>query len=333
MLLQYIIRRIFILVPLLAIISIIAFVIIQLPPGDFLSMEVMRLRASGTHVADEEINLLRMQYGLDKSLPEQYLIWITGIVTRGDFGTSLQLNRKVSEILTERIPLTALVTILTTILVWLIAVPIGIYSATHQYSPFDYFWTFVGFIGLATPGFLIALVFMWIAFSKFGITAVGLMSPQYETAPWNIEKMIDVLKHLLVPIIILTLGGTAGLIRTMRSMMLDELNKQYVITARAKGLKETTLLLKYPVRTALNPVTSTLGWMLPALISGEVLVSYVLNIPTTGPVLMKALLNQDMYLAGSIVFILSILTVVGTLVSDIFLTWLDPRIRYEGGAR
>lgn len=331
--LQYIIRRIFILVPLLAIVSIIAFVIIQLPPGDFLSMEVMRLRASGTHVADEQINLLRIQYGLDKSLPEQYLIWIGGIVTRGDFGTSLQLNRKVGEILAERIPLTALVTILTTILVWLIAIPIGVYSATHQYSIFDYLWTFVGFIGLATPGFLVALIFMWIAFSKFGITAIGLVSVQYESAPWTIDKIIDMLKHIWVPIVILTLGGTAGLIRTMRSMMLDELNKQYVITARAKGLKETKLLLKYPVRTALNPVTSTIGWMLPGLISGEVLVSYVLNIPTTGPVLMKALLNQDMYLAGSIVFILSCLTVVGTLVSDILLVWLDPRIRYEGGAR
>jgi peptide/nickel transport system permease protein len=333
MLLQYIIRRIFILVPLLAIISIISFVLIQLPAGDFLSMEVMRLKASGTQIADEQINLLRIQYGLDKSLPEQYLIWISGIVTRGDFGTSLQLNRKVGDILAERIPLTMLVTTLTTILIWLIAVPIGIYSATHQYSFFDYFWTFVGFIGLATPSFLLALIFMWIAFSKFGITAVGLFSPQYETSPWSIDKFIDMVKHLWVPIIILALGGTAALIRTMRSMMLDELNKQYVITARAKGLKETRLLLKYPARTALNPVTSTIGWMLPALISGEVLVAYVLNIPTTGPVLMKALLNQDMYLAGSIVLILSALTIVGTLVSDILLAWLDPRIRYGGGAR
>jgi peptide/nickel transport system permease protein len=333
MLLQYIIRRIFILVPLLVIISIISFVLIQLPPGDFLSMEVMRLKASGTQIADEQINLLRIQYGLDKSLPEQYLIWMGGIVTRGDFGTSLQLNRKVGDILAERVPLTILVTTLTTILIWLIAIPIGIYSATHQYSFFDYFWTFVGFIGLATPAFLVALIFMWIAFSKFGITAVGLFSPQYETAPWGMGKIIDMLKHLWVPIIILALGGTAGLIRTMRSMMLDELNKQYVITARAKGLKENRLLLKYPVRTAMNPVTSTIGWMLPALISGEVLVAYVLNIPTTGPVLMKALLNQDMYLAGSIVLILSALTIIGTLVSDILLAWLDPRIRYEGGAR
>jgi peptide/nickel transport system permease protein len=333
MLVQYIIRRVFILIPLLTMISIISFVIIQLPPGDFLTMEVMRLRSAGTPIADEQVNLLKKQYGLDKSLPEQYVIWITNIVIRGDFGTSLQLNRPVGEILAERVPLSALVAILTTILVWLISVPIGIYSATHQYSFLDYLFTFVGFVGMATPSFLLALVMMWIAFDRFGITAIGLVSPQYENAPWTLDKFVDMLKHIWVPIVIISLSSTAGLIRTMRGMMLDELNKQYVITARSKGLKEITLLMKYPVRSAINPITSTIGWMLPAIISGETLVSYVMNIPTTGPVLMRALLNQDMYLAGSIVLILSSLTVIGTLLSDILLVWLDPRIRYEGGAR
>jgi len=332
MLLQYILRRTLILIPLLTAVSIISFVIIQLPPGDFLQMEVMRLRSAGTPIAEEQVNLLKVQYGLDKSLLQQYWIWIMGILTRGDFGFSMQLNRPVGEILAERVPLTVLVTLMSAILIWLIAVPIGIYSATHKYSFFDYFWTFVGFIGLSVPGFLLALVVMWIAFSRFGITAIGLVSPEFENAPWSLAKFIDMLKHIWVPILIISFSGTAGLIRTMRSMMLDELNKQYVITARAKGLSERRLLLKYPARTAINPVTSTIGWMLPALFAGEVLVSYVLNIPTTGPVLMRSLLNQDMYLAGSIVFILSCLTVIGTLVSDILLAWLDPRIRFEGNA-
>lgn len=329
MLLPYIAKRILILIPLLFMISIISFILIQLPPGDFLNMYIMQLRASGTTIHEEQIAQLKFLYGLDKTLPEQYLIWMKNILFHGNFGNSFQYNRPVADILLARIPLTAAVSIATTIFIWLVAVPIGIYSATHQYSLVDYFWTFISFIGVAMPSFLLALIFIWIAFVVFDISAIGLFSPQFENAPWSFAKVVDLLKHIWVPVVIIGMSGTAGLMRTMRGMMLDELNKQYVITARAKGLSELRLLVKYPVRTAMNPVISTIGWMLPAIVGGEVLVSMVLNIPTIGPVLFTALMNQDMYLAGSIVFILSVLTVVGTLISDILLVWLDPRIRYE----
>ncbi len=330
MLAQYIGRRILLLLPLLLVVSVVSFVLIQLPPGDILNMEVLRLRSAGTQISEEQVEALRQLYGLDKSLPEQYWLWITNILLEGNFGTSFTYVKPVSEILAARVPLTAVVSILTAIFVWLMAVPIGVYSATNQYSIFDYFWTFVSFIGIATPGFLLALVFLWIAFVQFGISAIGLFSQEYETAPWSWGKIVNLLQHIWVPIVIIGMASTAGMMRTMRGMMLDELNKQYVITARSKGLTETRLLMKYPVRTSLNPTISTIGWMLPGIISGEALVSMVLNIPTTGPVLLQALLNQDMYLAGSIVFVLSVLTVIGTLLSDILLVWLDPRIRYEG---
>jgi len=329
MLLPYIARRILILIPLLVIISIISFTLIQLPPGDYLNMYIMQLRASGTTINEEQIGQLKFLYGLDKSLPEQYLLWMKNILIDGNFGNSFQYNRPVTDILIARVPLTAAVSIATTIFIWLVAVPIGIYSATHQYSLIDYFWTFISFIGVAVPSFLLALIFIWIAFITFDISAIGLFSPAFEDAPWSAAKVLDLLKHLWVPVVIIGMSGTAGLMRTMRSMMLDELNKQYVITARAKGLSELRLLMKYPVRSAMNPVISTIGWMLPGIIGGEVLVSMVMNIPTVGPVLFTALMNQDMYLAGSIIFILSILTVIGTLISDILLVWLDPRIRYE----
>ena len=330
MLAQFIGRRILLLLPLLLLVSVISFVLIQLPPGDILNMEVLRLRSAGTQISEEQVEALRQLYGLDKSLPEQYWLWLTNILFKGNFGTSFTYMKPVGEILAARVPLTAVVSILTALFVWITAVPIGVYSATNQYSLFDYFWTFVSFIGVATPGFLLALVFLWTAFVLFDISAIGLFSQEYETAPWSWAKIVNMLQHIWVPIVIIGMASTAGMMRTMRGMMLDELNKQYVITARAKGLTETRLLVKYPVRTSLNPTISTIGWMLPGIISGEALVSMVLNIPTTGPVLLQALLNQDMYLAGSIVFVLSVLTVIGTLISDIFLVWLDPRIRYEG---
>jgi peptide/nickel transport system permease protein len=329
MLLEYIARRILILIPLLIAISVISFTLIQLPPGDYLNMYIMQLRASGTVINDEQVTQLKYLYGLDKSLPEQYLLWMRNILLHGNFGNSFQFNRPVADILLARVPLTAAVSLTTTLFIWIVAVPIGIYSATHQYSLFDYFWTFVSFIGVAVPSFLLALIFIWVAFLTFDISAIGLFSPAYEDAPWNVAKVIDLLRHIWVPVVIIGLSGTAGLMRTMRGMMLDELNKQYVITARAKGLTELRLLVKYPVRTSLNPVISTIGWMLPGIVGGEVLVSMVMNIPTVGPVLFQALMNQDMFLAGSIIFILSVLTVVGTLISDILLVWLDPRIRYE----
>jgi peptide/nickel transport system permease protein len=326
--LSYIIRRILLIIPLLAAISIIVFVIIQLPPGDYMTYYIMQLKQAGTQVAEEEIQALRLMFGLDRPMWMQYLIWVRNMF-RGNFGISFSYQRPVSELLAERVPLTVAVSLLTTAFVYAVAVPIGIYSATHQYSFFDYLWTFVGFIGVATPGFLLALVFIWFAFSRFGITVMGLFSQEYQGQPFTMAKLLDMLTHVWVPVILIGLSGTAGLIRVMRGMTLDELNRQYVITARAKGLKETRLLFKYPVRVAINPIVSTIGWMLPGIISGEQLVSMVMNIPTTGPLMLGALLNQDMFLAGSIVFILSVLTVIGTVISDVLLLWLDPRIRFE----
>lgn len=326
-------RRIMILIPLLLVISLISFVIIQIPPGDYLTSYVQRLKASGKEIDEAEIARLTELYGLDLPVSVQYFRWLRNIVFRGDLGFSFQWNAPVSELIGERIALTMLISLLTMLFAWAVAVPIGIYSATHQYSLFDYFWTFVGFIGLSVPGFLLALVLVWILFSRFGIKVTGLFSSAYAEAPWSLAKVVDMLKHIWVPMIIIGMSGTAGLIRVLRATLLDELNKLYVIAARTKGLSERVLLFKYPVRVAINPLVSTIGWMLPAFVSGEVLVSMVLNIPTTGPLLLGALKSQDMYLAGSFVMILSTLTVIGTLVSDILLAWLDPRIRYKGRGR
>jgi len=234
----------------------------------------------------------------------------------------------VSAILKDTVPLTIAVSLGSTLFVYLVAIPIGIYSATHKYSLFDYVATFIGFIGLSVPGFLLALILVWVVYSTFGVNITGLFSPQYADAPWSLGKFLDLLKHIWFPIIIIGMSGTAGLIRVMRGNLLDELQKQYVITARAKGLKESEVLLKYPVRVAINPIVSTIGWVLPSIVGGETLVSIVLNLPTTGPVLLRATLSQDMYLAGSITLILSTLTLVGTLISDLLLAWLDPRIRF-----
>jgi len=327
--LNYIIYRVAIAIPLLLILSIVSFVIIQLPPGDYLTTYINNLRLSGIQLNEDEVVRLKELYGLDKPLYMQYLIWIKNFV-RGDLGRSFQWNRPVNEILAERVPMTVIISLLTTIFAWVIAIPIGIYSAIRQYSLFDYIFTFLGYIGLSMPGFLLALILMWFLFVKFGFSMTGLFSPQFATASWSFAKFIDLLKHVWFPVILIGMSGTAGLIRTMRGNLLDELRKQYVITARAKGLPEGKLIFKYPVRIAINPLISTIGWMLPGIISGETLVSIVLNIQTVGPVLLRAVMSQDMYLAGSITLILSILTVVGMLISDILLAWADPRIRYGG---
>jgi len=327
--LNYIIYRVAIAIPLLFILSIVSFVIIQLPPGDYLTTYINNLRLSGIQLNEDEVARLRELYGLDKPLYMQYFIWIKNFV-RGDLGRSFQWNRPVNEILAERVPMTVIISLLTTIFAWVIAIPIGIYSAIRQYSLFDYIFTFLGYIGLSMPGFLLALILMWFLFVKFGFSMTGLFSPQFATASWSFAKFIDLLKHVWFPVILIGMSGTAGLIRTMRGNLLDELRKQYVITARAKGLPEGKLIFKYPVRIAINPLISTIGWMLPGIISGETLVSIVLNIQTVGPVLLRAVMSQDMYLAGSITLILSILTVVGMLISDILLAWADPRIRYGG---
>lgn len=327
--LGYIIYRIAIAIPLLLILSVVSFIIIQLPPGDYLSVYLNNLRLSGIQLNEDEVIRLKELYGLDKPLYMQYLIWIKNFI-RGDLGRSFQWNRPVNELLAERVPMTVIISILTTVFVWVVAIPIGIYSALRQYSVFDYTFTFIGYIGLSMPGFLLALILMWFLFTKFGFSMPGLFSPEYATAPWSFAKLLDMLKHIWFPIIIIGMSGTAGLIRTMRGNLLDELRKQYVITARAKGLSERKLIFKYPVRIAINPMISTIGWMFPGIVSGETLVSIVLNIQTVGPIFLRAVMSQDMYLAGSITLILSILTVIGMLVSDILLAWADPRIRYGG---
>jgi peptide/nickel transport system permease protein len=269
-------------------------------------------------------------YGMDKPLLERYFVWISNIVLHGDFGRSFQYNEPVSNLIGSRIGMTLILSLFTMIFTYIVAITIGIFSAVRPNTVFDYLFTLIGFIGVAVPGFLLALLLMWISYSKFGVSITGLFSMNMSDAPWSMAKLADLLRHIWVPIIVIGLHGTASVIRIMRSGLLDEVKKQYVTTARAKGLSELKLLLKYPVRVALNPIVSTIGWVLPSTISGESVVSIVLNLPTTGPLLLNALLSQDMYLAGSFIFILSVLTVAGTVISDILLAVLDPRIRYQG---
>ena len=326
--LEFIIRRLLLLIPTVILISIISFVIIQLPPGDFLTSYVITLESQGQLVDQALIDSLKEQYGLDQPVYIQYLKWMEGM-THGDFGQSLTWQVPVKDLIWERIGLTFMISLASLLFIWAIAFPVGIYSAVRQYSPGDYLFTLISFIGLGIPNFLLALVIMWFAFSKLGVSVGGLFSVQFNDAPWSWAKFVDLLNHLWVPMIVLGLGGTAGLIRIMRANLLDELRKPYVTTSRAKGMPERDLILKHPVRVALNPFVSTVGWTLPGLVSGSVIVSVVLNLPTTGPILLRALLSQDMYLAGTLVLVLSVLTVIGTLISDILLAWLDPRIRLQ----
>lgn len=330
MLLSYILKRVLQLIPLLIAISLIVFIIIQLPPGDFLTVYIQQLELSGTEVNLAAVENLRSQFALDRPGHIQYFFWIRNIVMRGDLGRSFQWNRPVSEVIGGRLGMTMLVSFLTLVFVWAVSIPIGIYSATRQYSVTDHIFTFLGFIGLAVPGFLIALFLIYVIFVNTGVAITGLFSPEFVNAPWSMARFMNMLPRLGLLISIVGLSSTAGLIRTIRAMMLDELGKQYVITARAKGVSEKKLIFKYPMRMAINPLISTIGWTLPALISGEVIVSIVLNMPTTGPVLLRALMTQDMYLAGSFLLIVSVLTIIGTLLSDILLAVVDPRIRFGG---
>ncbi|MGQ9632430.1 MAG: ABC transporter permease [bacterium] len=330
--LSFIMRRIFWMVPTLLVISIISFVIIQLPPGDYLTSYISSLAQSGETVDQALIDSLKKQYGLDRPIIVQYFKWMWNIF-HGDFGYSFEWSKPVNELIWARIGLTLVVSLATLLFTWVVAIPIGIYSATHQYSLGDYIFTFLGFIGLATPNFLLALVLMFIGYAYFGVSVGGLFSIEYAQAPWSWAKFVDLLQHLWVPIIVVGTAGTAGLIRIMRGNLLDELRKQYVITARSKGVSERALLFKYPVRVAVNPLVSTIGWTLPSLFSGVTITAVVLSLPTIGPILLQALMNQDMYLAGSFVMILACLTVIGTLISDVFLAWVDPRIRFEGSER
>jgi peptide/nickel transport system permease protein len=312
----------------IALLSVVSFIIIQLPPGDYLTVRMEMMRASGTEMAESEIASLRSQYGLDLPVYFQYLKWVGGFL-RGNFGMSFQWNQPVRDLIGGRLLLTILMSTATLLFTYAVAIPIGVYSATHQYSAGDYAFSTLGFIGLATPNFLLALILMFVFFKAFGLSVGGLFSPEYLNAPWSWGRFVDMMKHMPIPIVVIGLAGTAGLIRVMRGTLLDELKKQYVVTARAKGVAENTLLFKYPVRVAINPIVSTVGWVLPAIVSGATIVSMVLSLPTTGPLLFKALLAQDMYLSATILMLLSSLTVIGTFVSDVLLAMLDPRIRLE----
>ncbi|MCA9883005.1 MAG: ABC transporter permease [Anaerolineae bacterium] len=325
---QFIVRRILIALVTIFAISIMSFVIIQLPPGDFLTSYVASLASQGDSVSEQVVQAMRENYGLDQPIYVQYLKWIGGVV-QGDFGRSLEWGVPVADLIWDRLAMSLMVGLSSVLFVWSLAIPIGVYSATNQYSLIDYISTFLGFLGLAIPNFMLALVLMWIAFSAFGQDVGGLFSPEFQDAPWSFEKFINLLSHLWIPMIVVGTAGTAGLIRTMRANMLDEINQPYVETARAKGLSERRNIWKYPVRVALNPFISTVGYALPSLIGGEIIVAVVLNLPTIGPILLRGLLSQDMFLAGAIVLLLSVLTVLGTLLSDILLALLDPRIRME----
>ena len=326
--LNYIVRRLVFMLFTIFLVSVVSFFLIQLPPGDFLSSYLLQLEATGGKANQAEIDSLRRAYGLDQSVVTQYWIWIKNIVTKGDFGRSFQWEQPVSELLWERLGLTVALGVATLIFTYLLAIPIGIYSALRKYSVGDFVITTLSYIGLALPGFILAFGVLYVS-HLMGNSVGGLNSPEFLNQPMSWAKFIDTLEHAWIAIFVLGVAGVAGLTRVMRGMLLDELAQQYVVTARAKGVSETRLVFKYPVRLALNPVVSTMGWQLAAIISGAPIVELVLNLPTTGPLLLRALLGQDMYLAGSFLLLLSVLTVVGTFVSDILLAALDPRIRME----
>ena len=326
--LGYFIRRLVMALITIWAISLISFIIIQLPPGDYITAYIAQLESMGTVILDDEAETLRIQYGLDKPFIVQYFKWLR-MASQGNFGVAMEYNLPVLDIIGDRLALTAALTFVTIIFTWILAIPIGIYSAVRQYSVGDYTFTFIGFLGLAVPNFLLALVVLYVGFAWFGASVGGLFSPEYEHAPYDFAKIWDLLNHLWLPAIILAVAGTAQLIRILRANLLDELRKPYVVTARAKGLSEWKLILKYPVRVALNPLVSTVGYLLPLIVSGSIIVSVVMSLPTVGPLLLKALIAQDMFLAGTIIFLIGVMTVIGTFLSDLLLAWVDPRIRLE----
>jgi peptide/nickel transport system permease protein len=327
----YVLRRLFIMIPTLLVISFLIFAIIQAPPGDYLSSYLSELQSQGEAVNPQKIEYLRKQYGLDRPFYEQYFIWVTNLL-QGDMGYSFEFSLPVSQVVGDRLALTAVVSIATVLFVWLVSFPIGIYSATHQYSLGDYGLSILGFIGMATPSFLLALVMLYFANVWFGTSIGGLMDPAYLDQPWSWGKVESVLAHLWLPVVVIGASGTASQIRRLRANLLDELQKQYVVTARAKGLPRGRLLVKYPLRLSLNPFIADIGTLLPEMVSGAVIVSVVMSLPTTGPMLLDALRSQDMFLAGSFLMFLALLTVIGVFVSDVLLGLLDPRIRLGAGA-
>lgn len=327
---RYTVQRLIIMIPNLLVISLLTFTIIQLPPGDYLTTYVMELQAQGEHVNQERIDYLREEFGFDRPFHEQYLSWLAGLL-QGDFGHSFEYDLPVSEVIGDRVFLSFVVSFSTILFTWIVSFPIGVYSATHQYSAGDHSLTFLGFIGLATPNFLLALILLYFSNLAFGTSIGGLMDPQYLEAPWSWAKVNSVLAHLWVPVIVIGTSNTASMIRRLRANLLDELGKQYVVTAQSKGLHPLKVLVKYPLRMALNPFIADIGTLLPQVISGSAIVSVVLSLPTTGPMLLRALQSQDMYLAGSFLMFLALLTVLGVLLSDLALAALDPRIRLAGG--
>jgi peptide/nickel transport system permease protein len=325
--LNYILNRVFAGILTIWVASVISFVVIQLPPGDYVTAYIANLQSMGTAVSTEEAAALRIQYGLDQPIYVQYAKWF-GLMMRGNYGMAMEYNRPVAEVIGDRMTLTVIVSLAAIIFIWALALPIGIYSAVRQYSLLDYLFTFIGFIGIAVPNFMLALIIMYVGFKYFNIESIGgLFSPEMSMEPWGWPKIIDLIQHLPLPAIVLGLAGMAEVVRIMRANLLDELRKPYVVTARAKGLAEHKVILKYPVRAAMNPFASTIGYIFPFIVSGSIIVSLVLGLPTVGPLLFKALIAQDLFLAGTILLLLAVLTVVGTLISDLILMWIDPRIR------
>ncbi len=326
--LTYLLRRLLFAIPLLFLIAVVSFIIIELPPGDYLTVYVMNLKQSGEAIDEAALQVLRTRYGLDKPLLLRFFIWFRGVL-KGDFGYSFMWEKPVSQLIGPRLWYTVLISVLATAFAWVFGFLIGVYSGIHQYSIGDYAFTVLGYIGLATPNFLLALILLWAVYVTFGVSLGGLFSPEYANAPWSWAKFVDLLKHIWLPVIVIGTGSMAGLIRILRANLLDEIEKPYVIAAKARGLPSKELYWKYPLRVAVIPFASTAGWVLPEIVSGAVVTGIVLNLPTVGVILVDALKSQDMYLAGSLVMFLSIFTIIGTVISDILLAWLDPRIRFE----
>jgi peptide/nickel transport system permease protein len=326
---QFIARRLIWMIVTVFVVSIVAFAVIQLPPGDYVQTLISKMTASGADVDPAFAEAMRSRYGLDEPLIVQYFKWVHGLITRGEFGYSWVYQRDASAIIWERLPMSFGLAFASFLIVQLISIPIGIYSAVRQYHISDYIVSFLGFVGRAVPSFLLALIFLYLSYRLTGRAMIGLFSEEYADAPWSLAKVGDLLSHLIIPALIIGLDQGAGQIRTLRANLLDELNKPYVDTARAKGLSEFAVLMKYPVRHAMNPLISTMGWALPSIIGGEALVSIVLNLPTAGPIFLNALFNQDMYLAAGFVLAFCVLTVIGTFISDVLLAWLDPRVRLQ----
>lgn len=325
---RFIVQRLLLLPFLVVLFSIVVFWLVQAPPGDFLTSYLANLASSGSSIREEQVEALRHQFGLDQPMYVRYLIWMDSIA-HGDLGMSLEYQRPNIELIAERLWLTIFLALFAFVITWAVAIPAGIYSATHQNSLFDYVFSLLNYIGVATPNFMLALIIMWFAFSSLGINVTGLFSPDFEQAPWSVDRVVDLLKHIWVPGVVLGIGGTARLMRIMRANLLDELNKPYVTTARAKGLSEWKVVMKYPVRLAINPLVSTIGWYLPQLFSGSLIVATVMNLPNIGPLLLHGLIQRDAYLTCSILLIYCFLTIFGTLISDILLALIDPRIRME----